>query len=321
MAANVNNYINAANAAIRNNVQMRKTLADNKARLGDIAGEGVMQDAKNRVADAENNLELAKEKMRQEASDEMFDDNKKTAKEILNIKKRTNMAGKLAAGAGAIGVGYMMKNAKQEENEQLADLKNQIEVFTKRGTSAESEYKRIMGEEYPGLKPAEAEEPTFDTAPVPVGDQSNSLGDLNNIFNQSANITGAVESDAYGGYNAYNLGGSDEGRTPHGSGDSSDGKRFGAPLTHMNIGQIKKLQKAGMLHAAGRFQFIANSLPEAAQFAGLSDNDRFSPDNQNLMYMAFGKKYGSGRWVGLEKVSDDQRSIVDRSFREWNPAK
>lgn len=136
MAANVNNYINAANAAIRNNVQMRKTLADNKARLGDIAGEGVRQDAKNRVADAENNLELAKEKMRQEASDEVFDQNMKTAEEIQGIKKRTRMTGAIASGVGLAGTAYFMSKQKKEENPLLGQLQQMQDFWTKQMSSS-----------------------------------------------------------------------------------------------------------------------------------------------------------------------------------------
>ena len=130
-------------------------------------------------------------------------------------------------------------------------------------------------------------------------------------------ITGLYESDSSGGYNAFNTGGSAGGTIAHGSGDSSKTNTFGMPLTSMTIGQVKNLQAQGKLHAAGRFQFIGNSLPEAAQFAGLSDTDSFSPENQNRMFLAFGNKYGTGRWVGLDKASPEERNTVQSAFNNW----
>ena len=128
------------------------------------------------------------------------------------------------------------------------------------------------------------------------------------------NITGKYESDSMGGYNAFNTGGSNGGHTAHGSGNSAKNSPFGSPLTNMTIGQVKNLQSQGKLHAAGRFQFIGNSLPEAAQFAGLDDNSMFSADNQNKMFLAFGKQYGAGRWVGLSHASPNELSIVNQAF-------
>lgn len=132
-------------------------------------------------------------------------------------------------------------------------------------------------------------------------------------------ITGLYESDSSGGYNAFNTGGSAGGTIAHGSGDSSKTNTFGMPLTSMTIGQVKNLQSQGKLHAAGRFQFIGNSLPEAAQFAGLSDSDSFTPENQNRMFLAFGNKYGTGRWVGLDKASAEERATVQSAFNNWSP--
>lgn len=109
-----------------------------------------------------------------------------------------------------------------------------------------------------------------------------------------------VESGPYG-YDAYNLGGKTE-FDPIGSGTAKDG-RFGQPLTQMSIGQIKQLGAAGKIHATGAYQFTHNtgSFGEAARFAGLSDDDIFSPANQDKMAYEFGKKYGPERWSGLKR--------------------
>lgn len=122
-----------------------------------------------------------------------------------------------------------------------------------------------------------------------------------------------VESGSLG-YEAYNLGGRTE-FDPIGSGSANDG-RFGKPLTQMTIGQIKQLGNEGKIHATGAYQFTHNtgSFGEAASFAGLSDNDLFTPANQDSMALAFGQRYGWERWSGLKK--DPKRAaIADLGFQ------
>lgn len=118
-----------------------------------------------------------------------------------------------------------------------------------------------------------------------------------------------VESDAFGAYTAYNLGGRTE-FEPIASGNSADGKQFGRPLTQMTIGEIRQLGNAGKIHATGAYQFTHNtgSFGEAVNFAGLSDSDLFTPENQDKMALAFGRRYGWDRWSGLklDPVARDQ---------------
>ena len=73
----------------------------------------------------------------------------------------------------------------------------------------------------------------------------------------------------------------------------------------MTIGEIRQLGDSGKIHATGAYQFTHNtgSFGEAVQFAGLSDNDLFTPANQDAMALAFGQKYGWERWSGLKKDS------------------
>ena len=122
-----------------------------------------------------------------------------------------------------------------------------------------------------------------------------------------------VESGQYG-YDAYNLGGRTE-FDPIGSGSATDG-RFGKPLTQMTIGEIKALGNSGKIHATGAYQFTHNtgSFGEAASFAGLSDNDLFTPANQDAMALAFGQKYGWERWSGLKKDSG-RAQLAQQAFQ------
>jgi hypothetical protein len=120
-----------------------------------------------------------------------------------------------------------------------------------------------------------------------------------------------VESGPFG-YNAYNLGGKTE-FEPIGSGSAADGKQYGKPLTEMTINEIDALGQAGEIHATGAYQFTHNtgSFKEAAQFAGLSGNDKFTPENQDAMALAFGQRYGWERWSGLKRDSTARDAAID----------
>lgn len=337
MAANVNNYISAGNAAVRKAVKIRKALADNKPRYGKMGEEAVTQAAKNVANVAQNNALMAQTSMDAKRSMYETDLKIKTEKAVANAKKGARKAGMLAGGVALLGAGAMQMNKKEEPNEMLATTQSMIDKLNNKiGDSetaintAQSNLDALKNGDKPttdttdstssttdSSQPTSTTKPDTETAPVPKGDVATTLGGSNSIFSQAADITGKYESDSSGGYNAYNLGGSKGGTVAHGSGNSADGKQFGGSLTSMSIGKIKQLQASGKLHAAGRFQFIGNSLPEAAQFAGLSDNDVFSPENQNKMFMAFGKKYGSGRWVGLDKATPEERAIVKQAFSQY----
>ena len=71
-----------------------------------------------------------------------------------------------------------------------------------------------------------------------------------------ANSVAGVESMVHGGYNAFNTGGANGGRTAYGSGDSSKDMRFGKPIQQLTLGELKRFHNSGQLHATGRYQFI-----------------------------------------------------------------
>lgn len=327
--SNVARYAQAGKAAANAGVQISGGIAKNRPRYDRIENERMTANAEQFRAAVRADAQVAEAGIKAKARIDITKTAIDRDKSIAASKKSARKAGMIAAGVGAIGGGLMMQNRKEEVNPMLKSYQDRIGYYDSKMSDYDKQITDqealIGGMEAPeGYKPSSSgsstsgssgTSSTSNTSSSSTGSQLSS----GSIFQQAADITGKFESDAYGGYNAFNTGGSNGGHTAHGSGNSSSNSPFGGALTSMTIGQLKSLQAQGKLHAAGRYQFIGNSLPEAAQFAGLSDNDTFSPGNQDRMFFAFGKKYGSGRWVGLDNASDQERSIVNQAFQQWQP--
>lgn len=102
----------------------------------------------------------------------------------------------------------------------------------------------------------------------------------------------SVESEAYGGYTAFNQGGSNNGYTAYNPGDSAKGDHgHDRPITELTIGEIMARQKLpkgapGALFAAGRYQFIPRTLAETFPDTGLSLDDKFDAAAQDRFAIA-----------------------------------
>lgn len=129
-------------------------------------------------------------------------------------------------------------------------------------------------------------------------------------------MVASVESESYGGYDAYNLGGTNNGHTAHGSGNSNDG-RFGKPLSQLTVQDVINLGLAPTgrhIHAAGRYQFIPGTLRETVREAGIDPKTTlFDEATQDLLAVTRARwriqndrgMAGLRReWVGLNYVKD-----------------
>ena len=94
------------------------------------------------------------------------------------------------------------------------------------------------------------------------------------------------ESEAHGGYDAYNEGGWSADQ-PYGSANSAENNMFGKPLSQMTIGELMALQAKPKgvpgIHAAGRYQFIAATLKQVVREMGITKDMIFSPQLQDAM--------------------------------------
>ena len=138
----------------------------------------------------------------------------------------------------------------------------------------------------------------------------------NDNWSQFLDLVASVESTSWGGYEAYNLGGSAGGHLPHGSGNSTDG-RFGKPLTQLTVREVMNLGQAPTgrhIWAAGRYQFIPGTLRETVAEAGINpDTTLFDAATQDRLAIARARwrmrvDRGMGglrrEWIGLNNVSD-----------------
>ena len=125
----------------------------------------------------------------------------------------------------------------------------------------------------------------------------------------------SVESRSYGGYEAFNRGGTDGGHTAIGSGNSTTD--LDKPITSMTLGEIKQRHAEGTLHAVGRYQFIGTTFLETANLLGFDDNQKFDEKTQDLFAltraavrvqaMNGGSVAGlSAEWIGLKNLPPDQ---------------
>jgi hypothetical protein len=139
-------------------------------------------------------------------------------------------------------------------------------------------------------------------------------------------LVASKESESFGGYDAYNTGGANGGETAFGSGNSLEDKRFGKPISQLTVGEIKKLQANGQLHAAGRYQFIRGTFKEVADELGLSNDTVFDPATQDRMAVSRARwrvnNYGlaslNDEWIGLRKVPQAQINAAYASLDPYN---
>ena len=122
-----------------------------------------------------------------------------------------------------------------------------------------------------------------------------------------------VESTTYGGYDAYNLGGSDYGHTAHGSGNSAVDNRFGKPISKLLLKDVLDLGAREKIHAAGRYQFVHATLKEVVQEMGLTGEEVFNEELQDSLaiHRALWRVRNGGKnvynfgheWIGLQRPS------------------
>jgi len=299
MAANVNNYVRAGNAAVRKNVKIRQALAENKPRYDKIAQASVQAAAKNKVNAASNNARTAKAKIEAEADMRRTKIGIDRDKKIRGYEKQARMTGMLAGGAALIGIGAMNMNKKDEPDEMLSVYQGLIDKNNSRLTDATSEITRLQNEldnfKIPDLKGGDSKKADApETATVSGGEQTN---------------TGAQQGDAWSKlsrvirYGEGTLG--DKGYTTQ-----FTGSQFSDMSRHP-----RQIRSSGSLSsdAAGAYQFLSTTWDGAKKALGLQD---FSPSSQEKA----GRYLTQNRGVNPDQLfttREEFKAAMDKLAPEW----
>jgi len=125
-----------------------------------------------------------------------------------------------------------------------------------------------------------------------------------------ADLIGEVESDSVGGYNAANAGRAMD--------LGSDGliKLTGRSCEEITIREIKALQRRGLLHAVGRYQIIPSTMRAAVKWAKLSEEEYFSPENQDKLLLALLQHKRPKVWQYI-KTGHHLPTAINELAKEW----
>ena len=110
-------------------------------------------------------------------------------------------------------------------------------------------------------------------------------GQITDNWTKFLDLVASVESKAHGGYDAMNV--------PYTNDPYNSRNYLTRPLTDMTIGEVLELQRTGVVHAAGRYQFTnyqgedgTGTLSETIKAAGIDPSEKFSPENQDKLAIA-----------------------------------
>jgi hypothetical protein len=125
-----------------------------------------------------------------------------------------------------------------------------------------------------------------------------------------ADLIGAVESDNVGGYNAAN------GGSPMDLGKEGLIRVTGRRCEEVTIGEIKAWQRSGLIYAVGRYQIIPKTMLAAVRWSGLSDDEYFTPANQDKLLLALLKHKRPAVWAHIKHGASLNAAVMELS-REW----
>lgn len=142
-----------------------------------------------------------------------------------------------------------------------------------------------------------------------------------------------------GGYEAFNQGGADEGKTvlgfsgTYGDHPANKGKKL-VDLTIQEILDIqdsgyntdlypftkegtKKWHDSGGIHAAGRYQFTRVGLREALKRSGIKPTQKFTPEVQDKLALTLLLEIGPNQWTSMKNNKKLQKLIDKYKKTDW----
>ena len=232
--------------------------------------------------------------------------------------------GRLAEWNNAGGLGNNAGKFIPNEYYRVARLLPDMDVFDVvraqlRGAGIEPSFEKPQAAQYVDMQPADVQR-LLKNMPTPSRGYRASLGGNSGLAKdpkEFLDMIASVESRGFGDYDAMNI--------PYTNQPFNSNERLGRPLSAMTIGEVLQLQASDQVHAAGRYQFTNHegTLAETIRLAGLTEEDAFSPENQDRLALARARwriNQGTGmtglrnEWVGLNSVPDAQLQPYTRMF-------
>lgn len=127
----------------------------------------------------------------------------------------------------------------------------------------------------------------------------------------------AVPESGNWGYDAANEGSYDAGGTqPINPGTGTD--KFGRPLTSMTVGEVLQLGADGDIHAAGRYQFIHDTLKEQVGKFGVPKDAMFDESMQDYLTLNYMRQNPTA-WIGVNQHDPGAIGVMNQVAREPLP--
>ena len=294
--ANVNNYIKAGNAAVRKAVQIRKALSENKADYGALGEASIVAAAETKIAAAKANALVANASLDAAGKMEQTDILVGRDKSIANSKRTARKAGMLAAGAQALGMANYLNKKKDEPNEQLGLLQQQMSSYDKRIADLKTKEGELRkASEASPSKPDDSTSGTSKTNPTSAGLKPTSgTQGMSDGWSKWSRVIKAGEGTT-----------GDKGYTT-----MFTGAQFSDFSKHPEL-----LQRSGKYEsdAAGAYQFLSTTYNPAAKELGITD---FTPASQEKV----GKYLAQKRGLATDTVFTDKQSFLkelDKIAPEW----
>ena len=146
MAANVNSYISAGNAAVKNAYQSLAAARDNSPNQGEIAMKGMRARAKEKMAAQKADASVQKAKDSAEGYIERTEISTKSKLDAIKADNKQKMAGKLTAAAGMIAMAAMP--GPEQIKPRATDYSRTEALYRERLGEAESNIKKYSDPSY-----------------------------------------------------------------------------------------------------------------------------------------------------------------------------
>lgn len=134
--ANINNYINAAAASLNSANKIESALADNKIRFANMGVAAVNADANEVVQALRSKSAVDNAKTNANATVQgaqlQYDTDKSIDKSLDAARSNVRKAGMLAAGANSLAIANYLSNKKDQPNDMLTYMNNQMGALNTR---------------------------------------------------------------------------------------------------------------------------------------------------------------------------------------------